>query len=241
LLGEVRPPRSRQRATGEHAPPPKLDPADEDAYHFIVASMDHELAGVSGKSIAVTSARMANGKTSTALRIANAASRENRRILLIDADVRMQLLSKRVGEAQIAAESDGTTMLPGEPTCAADYLDRLVVTDGGMVLPVAARPTEPWHTAGSNGSVDVRRVVRSIGELFDLVLIDTPPLLATSNALAVAGSADGVVLVVSHRIALKDLREVRERLDFVKTPLIGYVYVRPRGGGVARTLWERVK
>ena len=103
----VGPPRTRQPATGEPAPPTKLDPADEDAYHFIVASMDHELAGVSGKSIAVTSARMGNGKTSTALRIADAATRENRKILLIDADMRMQLLSKRVGEAQIAAQPGG--------------------------------------------------------------------------------------------------------------------------------------
>ena len=73
--------------------------------------------------------------------------------------------------------------------------------------------------------------------MFDLVLIDAPALLASSNALGVAGQADGVVLVVSHRVALSDLRDVRDRLAFVKTPLLGYVYVRPRGLGV-RTPWE---
>jgi Mrp family chromosome partitioning ATPase len=77
--------------------------------------------------------------------------------------------------------------------------------------------------------VDVRDAVRSIGDLFDLVLVDTPSLLAASNALDVVGQADGVVLVVPHRVALRDLREVRDRLAFVKTPLLGYVYVRPRG------------
>ena len=63
--------------------------------------------------------------------------------------------------------------------------------------------------------------------MFDLVLIDAPALLASSDALGVAGQADGVVLVVTHRVALNDLRDVRDRLAFVKTPLIGYVYVRP--------------
>ena len=47
------------------------------------------------------------------------------------------------------------------------------------------------------------------------------------------------MLVVSHRVAFSRLRDVRDRLAFVKTPLMGYVYVRPRGLGV-RTPWGRV-
>jgi Mrp family chromosome partitioning ATPase len=73
------------------------------------------------------------------------------------------------------------------------------------------------------------------------VLIDTPALLASSNALGVARQADGVVLVVSHRVSLSHLRDVRDRLAFVKTPLIGYVYVRPRRGLGIRTLSGRAR
>jgi Mrp family chromosome partitioning ATPase len=76
--------------------------------------------------------------------------------------------------------------------------------------------------------------------MFDLVLIDTPALLASSTALGVARQADGVVLVVSHGVSLSQLRDVRQRLAFVKTPLIGYIYVRPRRLGL-RTLWGRVR
>jgi Mrp family chromosome partitioning ATPase len=72
------------------------------------------------------------------------------------------------------------------------------------------------------------------------VLIDTPAVLVSSNALGVAGQADGVVVVVSHRVSLSHLRDVRERLAFVRTPLIGYVYVRPRGLDV-RALWGRAQ
>ena len=108
-----------------------------------------------------------------------------------------------------------------------------------MVLPVASNPTDPGHPAGSDRAVDVLHVVRSIGEMFDLVLIDAPALLVSPDALGVARQADGVVLVVSHRVALSDLRDVHDRLAFVKTPLLGYVYVRPRDLGVG-TPWERV-
>ena len=254
LLGEVPPLRAPQVATGETVTPPGLDPALEDAYHLIVASMEHELAGVGGTAIAVTSVGPGDNKTSTVLQIGNAASQQNREILLIDADVRLRHLSECVGPAQVVSEPNGQEVPPrhrdargrwaplprGEPVAADEYLDRLVSTDSGMVLPVAANPTDPGHPAGSDRAVDVRHAVRSIGEMFDVVLIDAPALLGSSDALGVARQADGVVLVVSHRVALNDLRDVHDRLAFVKTPLIGYVYVRPPGLS-ARTSWRRIR
>jgi uncharacterized protein involved in exopolysaccharide biosynthesis/Mrp family chromosome partitioning ATPase len=251
LLGEVPRLRAPQLATDKPGTPPALDPALEDTFHLIVASMEHELAGVGGKSIAVTSVGPGDSKTSTTLQIGTAASQENRKILLIDADVRTRHLSERVDFAQLASERDGEeprngdargrwTPVPlGDPADAKEYIDRLVSTDSGMVLPFAANPADRGDPAGLDRAVDVRHAVRSIGEMFDLVLIDAPALLASPDAIGVARQADGVVLVVSHRVALSDLRDVHDRLAFVKTPLLGYVYVRPRDLGV-RTPWARV-
>jgi capsular polysaccharide biosynthesis protein len=242
LLGEVPRPRAPQKAKGKPVTPPEHDPALEDAYHLVLASMEHELAGVGGSSIAVTSVGPGASRTSTVLKIADAASQENRTILLIDADVRLRRLSPRVDSLRVAAEGNGQKppMPPAEPAGAKEYVDRLVSIDSGMVLPVASNPTDPCHPAGSYRALDVGHAVRSIGEMFDLVLIDTPALLSSSKALGVAGQADGVVLVVAHRVALSRLRDVRDRLAFVKKPLIGYVYVRPRGFGL-RTRWGRVR
>jgi tyrosine-protein kinase len=241
LLGEVPRLPAPQAGTDKPVTPPGRDPALDDAYHLVVASMEHELAGVGGNSIAVTSVGPGDSRTSTALQIATAASQENRKILLIDADVRTRRLSERVEIAQVASERNGhkRRMRRGEGDGGQEYIDRLVSTDSGMVLPVASSPTDPGHPAGSDRGVDVRHAVYSIGEMFDLVLIDAPALLASFDALGVAGQADGVLLVVPHRVALSELRDVRDRLAFVKTPLIGYVYVRPCGLGV-RTLWGRV-
>ncbi len=241
LLGEVSRLPARQAATGKPVSPPGPDPALDDAYHLVVASMEHELAGVGGNSIAVTSVGPGDSRTSTALQIASAASQENRKILLIDADVRSRRLSERVRLAQVASERNGhkRRVRRGEGDGAPEYIDRLVSTDNGMVLPLPSSPTDPGHPEGSDRGVDVRHAVSSIGEMFDLVLIDAPALLASFDALGVAGEADGVLLVVPHRVALSELRDVRDRLAFVKTPLIGYVYVRPRGLSVP-TLRGRV-
>jgi Mrp family chromosome partitioning ATPase len=242
LLGEVPPLPTPPTADDKPVTPPWLDPALEEAYHFIVASMEHELVGVDGRSIAVTSIGPDDGKTSTALQIANAASQENRKILLIDADTQMRHLSERVGSTQVATEPDGNGQPPiprVKSVAAKAYVDRLVRTDSGMVLPVASNDTAPAHTAASSRAVDVRHAVQAIGGMFDLVLIDAPALLTSPEALGVVGEADGVVLVLRHRVPLSDLRDARDRLAFVKTPLLGYVYVRPPGLDV-RALWGRV-
>jgi polysaccharide biosynthesis transport protein len=243
LLGEVPRLPGPEAGTGRPvASPPVPDPTVEDAYHFVVASLQHELAGVGGKSVAVTSVGPGDSKTTTALQIANAASQENRKIMLIDADVRARQLSELFGLAQGTPEPNGhgPPVPDGERVGAKEYIYRLVSTDSGMVLPVAPNRTDPWRPAGSYQAVDVRDALRSIGEMFDLVLVDTPALLASSTALGVAGQADGVVLVVSHGVPLSHLGEVRERLPFVKTPLIGYIYVRPRRPGL-RTLWGQAR
>ena len=236
LLGEVPPLRAPQMATGDAVNPTGLDPAVDDAFHLIVASMEHWLAVVGGKSIAVTSIGPGDSKTSTALQIANAASQENRNVLLIDADVRLRHLSERVRSAPAAGKRNGQKrpVRYAERVHAKEYIARLVSTDSGMVLPLAPRSIDLGHPEESDGAVDVREAMRAIGNAFDLVLIDAPALLASSNALGVAGQADGVVLVVPHRVTLNDLREVRDRLAFVKTPLLGYVYVRQRGLGLRR-------
>jgi Mrp family chromosome partitioning ATPase len=238
LLGEV--PQLRARpwsADGPAASPPALEPSAREAYHFVVASLDHELASVGGSAVAVTSVGRGD-RTTTALNVANAAWEENRKVLLIDADERTRRLSKLCGHGEgPAPNGHATPAARGEPADPKEYLNRLILTRSVMVLPVTPNGGDPGYPTTSLRGPDVRQALLSIGELFDLVLIDTPELLATSDALNIAGKSDGVVLVVNHGVLLDQLRDVRKLLAFVKAPLLGYVYVRPRGLGV-RAQWQ---
>jgi Mrp family chromosome partitioning ATPase len=206
-----------------------VDPAVQDAYHLIVASVEHELAGVGGRSVAVTGTGPGDSKTSAVLGIAYAASRDNWNVLMIDADARTPVLTERVDQARRSSRnSRKLSTWRREGNSSGDYSARLVPTESGMVLPVEADSAGSSSPASDRG-VDVRDALRSIGESFDLVLIDAPALLASSDALTIAGHADGVVLVVPHRTQLSDLRDAHDRLAFVKAPLLGYVYVRAPG------------
>jgi len=243
LLGEVPALSASWAPAGRAAaPPPALEPSAADAYHVAVASLDHELAGVGGSSVAVTSVGLGDSRTSTTLSIATAAWEENRKVLLIDADERTQRLSQLYGFHEVAAKRNGHTLhsQPGDRLNADDYIRLLVNTGSAMVLPVTRNRTHPDIQAGSYHVPDVGEALSANGQLFDLVLIDTPAVLMASDALSVAGQADGILLLVPHRALLRDLREVRQRLAFVNTPLIGYIYLRPHGLGV-RALWERLQ
>jgi capsular polysaccharide biosynthesis protein len=237
LLGEVPTlPALRASADRSAALPPALEPSAADAYHVVVASLDHELEGIGGSSVAVTSVGLGDNRTSTTLSIATAAWEENRKVLLIDADERTRRLSKLYGFHEAGAARNGKALRsqPDGRLNADDYIRRLVHTGRAMVLPITRNGADPDYPASPYRIPNVGQALSAVGQLFDLVLIDTPAVLAASDALGVAGQADGIVLLLPHRVLLRHLREVRERLSFVRTPLIGYVYVRPSGGVLER-------
>ena len=238
LLGEVLALPASRAAAGSAAallPPPESTVAD--AYHVVVASLDHELAGVGGSSVAVTSVGLGDSRTSTTLSIAAAASEENRKVLLIDADERTRRLSELCSTHKAEGNGQALRSQLGERLDADNYLRRLVSIGSSMVLPITHNGFDPGSWTSSYRVPDVGQALSAVGQLFDLVLIDTPAVLAASDALSVAGQADGIVLLLPHRVLLRNLREVQERLTFVKTPLLGYVYVRPSGGVLER--WTR--
>jgi succinoglycan biosynthesis transport protein ExoP len=234
LLGEV----PELRAQALFAPAEPLKPGIAEAYHFVIASLDHELASLGGSSVVVTSVSPDDSKTSTMLQLASAALEEDRRILMIDADERTKRLSRLCGVVDQVPRGGNGHEASGKGDEAAEYVRRLVVTRSGMVLPITPNGNAD-HQPAPVHAPRVRRALQSVGELFDLVLIDAPALLAASDTMSVAGQADGVVLVVNHGVLLSRLRDVRDRLTFVNTPLIGYVYVRPRGNGV-KSLWRHI-
>jgi Mrp family chromosome partitioning ATPase len=222
LLGEVPRFHASRPAVGEAMPSP---PSATDAYHFIVASLEHELESIGGTSVALTGVTQGDGTTTTALQIAIAARQEDRKVALIDADQRSRGLSELCGLEEletVPAERDNT------PVEADEYLARLAVTHSGIVLPVPAIQ-EPGRMSRLFRPPSFHKALLSLGEQFDLVLIDTPPLLEVSDAIPIARQADGVVLVVDRDVPLSHLRTVRDRLGFVSTPLIGYVFVQKRG------------
>jgi len=213
LLGEIpKFPASRQAGDLSLA---SVGPAAAEAYHFTVTSLEHALADIGGKSVAVTSVAPRDGKTTTALFLAVAAGQEHRRVILVDADERTRRLTRLCDRR-------------GAPELVDLRVDYEASADDDPDREPPPLPAElaRLHPSGYFRTQAFRKMLLAVGERADLVVIDTPPILAVAEAVAVAEQADGVAVVVSRGTPAGQLRALRQRLSFTGTPVIGYIVTR---------------
>ncbi|MBA2528489.1 MAG: AAA family ATPase [Euzebyales bacterium] len=192
-----------------------------EAYHFLVAALGFALERAGGSTVLITSGGPGAGKTVTAMNLAVAAVRDGRRTVLVDADERMRGLTRT---SAIAAEP-GLTDLADDAVPFAGCVGLVKVSDDIRLsfVPAGSRLSDP---AGFFRTPEFRKALGRVQEQAELVIVDSPPLLSVADASAIASQVDGIVIVVTRGTPLRQLEEVRERLQFIGTPVLGYVFNR---------------
>lgn len=201
-------------------------PAAE-AFHFLVGGLEHALGGLAGRTVLVTSAGPADGKTVTTLNLAIAAAQDGREVILLDADTRRRGLTRRL---DIDDAGGGLPELARPEGRLEDVLVPARIDDD-RVVPIVPAVDMGDDTAAFFRTPDFRAALEKVRGLADLTLIDSPPMLLASDAAAIAASADGIVVVVQRGTPLRQLEELRDRLDLIGTPVVGYVFTKARLGG----------
>jgi polysaccharide biosynthesis transport protein len=172
------------------------------------------------RQIVVTSAEPGDGKTTTLANLAICYAQADRRTLLIDADLRRpgltSLLALRgpLGMSEVLRSS-------GEIGQTAP----LHIVASGMknldILPSGPRPSDPAELLGSPR---FSQLLAWAETLYDVVLIDSPPTLATTDTAIIGRLVDGVLLVVQPGKNRRRLvTRVVERLGFLKIPILGLI------------------
>lgn len=169
------------------------------------------------KTILITSATAGEGKTSVATNLAVAFAATGQSVVLVDADLRRH----RVGEA-FGLPNDGPG-LAGVLSGWAPLDDALrsVGPDRLAVLPAGSTPVNPSELLGSPRMAEL---LKELGQLFEVVLVDSPPVLPVTDPLVLAVSATGVVLVV--RLGETSREQVRRTIGSLQklgVPLLGVV------------------
>jgi capsular exopolysaccharide synthesis family protein len=142
------------------------------------------------KVILITSAAEGEGKTTISLHLAAALVRNNSRVLLVEADMRCPTLSRRLS---ISDERGLSNLLSGneenlEVRPFADLVDLAIVPSG---------PTPPYP-AELLGSRRMKDLIDGWSKVFDFVIIDSPSLLAVTDAVVLSRAADITLLVTRH-------------------------------------------
>ncbi|MFC7850188.1 polysaccharide biosynthesis tyrosine autokinase [Arthrobacter sp. NPDC057388] len=177
-----------------------------------------QFANVSGhaKTIAVTSSLPGEGKSTTATNLAISLSQAGQSVCLIDADLRRPMVGEYLGLEQNAGL---TTALLGS----ADVNDLLQQWGSGSlyVLTSGRIPPNPSELLGS---AEMSDLIQRLEQVFDAVIIDTPPLLPVTDAAVLAQHVGGVVVVVrSQKLKQQDLAKSLNSLQMVGGKLLGVV------------------
>ncbi|HEY4135892.1 MAG TPA: polysaccharide biosynthesis tyrosine autokinase [Alphaproteobacteria bacterium] len=140
------------------------------------------------RSIAVTSSVPDEGKTTLALSLARSSALAKRRTILVDCDLRRGGVAELLG---VKAEPHIVDFLNG--TCP---LDRLIQTEESTGLHFIPAPNNVGNSLDLLNSSQYSNLIEALTQAYDCVIIDTPPVLAVSDALAIARRVDATVFAV---------------------------------------------
>jgi capsular exopolysaccharide synthesis family protein len=140
------------------------------------------------KIIQITSPNMGDGKTTLATNLAVSIAQSGKRILLIDADFRRPRLHRMFGlRARI-----GLATIIQDDTDLGDAIQQTAVPNLS-ILPCGPRPNNPAELLTSPR---FKQALEALRDKFDVILVDTPPLLAVSDPSVVASQVDGVLMTI---------------------------------------------
>lgn len=164
------------------------DPMFVEQFKSLSSRFEYRIDTLQCKVVAVTSAVAGEGKTVSAVNLAtNLASSGRKKVLLVDVDLRKCDLAKRVGIAPVPGL---TEHLAG--SVAIKEIVRNSVTRGLWIVPGGMRISAPWELLSGERFRDFLKEAR---DRFDLVLLDTPPVIPVSDTLALRDLVDGFILV----------------------------------------------
>ncbi|MCQ6558902.1 CpsD/CapB family tyrosine-protein kinase [Paenibacillus mendelii] len=173
------------------------------------SSIEHQM-----KVLMVTSATRGEGRTTTVGNLAIAYAKEGKKVLLIDADSKNPTLhqvftmANRVGLSSVLAGQNNWREVVKETN-----VQRLsLITSGPDSLEML-------------GSDMMRDLLIEWREQYDIILFDTPPVLAATDGLVVSTICDGVVMVViAGKVDRELVKKAKVSLEHVNARLIGVVF-----------------
>lgn len=187
-----------------------------EAYYSLRTALQFSTPDGVPKSLVVTSARPSEGKSTTALAVAQNLARIGARVLLVDADLRNPSMHRLIGADNARGFSN---ILAG----AADLAECAQVGDNKNLWIIPCGPLPP-NPAELLGGARVQEFLKEAQSNFDVVIIDAPPVLGLADAPLLAAEVDGTVFVVESRGTRRgQARGALRRLNMAHARILGAV------------------
>ena len=203
---------------------PRSDWAE--AYRVARTNIDSLRRNTRLQVLLVTSAYAEEGKTTTASNLAISFATTGRKVLLIDADLRSPSLDKIHGLDRVQGLSHLLDdSMPLHRAVQHSRIDNLDVITAGPDVP---NPAELLSSPRLAALLDEAR------QSYDIIVVDSPPLLAVADSKLIGAVVDGIILTV--RVWMLDHRDAEQSVELLRnleTPILGLLVngINPREGG----------
>lgn len=188
-----------------------------EALRGIRASLQRHIQDATNNVLVVTGATPGTGKSFVSSNLAVLNAQAGKRVLLIDGDMRRGRLAavfKQTGAGGLAE------VLTGE----AD-IGHVIRETGIHGLSFIAAGRFPSNPSQLLSTPRMQQLLEHLGERYDLIIVDTPPVLAVSDANLMASLAGSTLLVVRPNAqSERELEETAKRLDFTGAHLVGMIF-----------------
>ena len=188
-----------------------------EAYKTLRTNVSFALADKEGcPVIMVTSAMQNEGKSITALNLAISYAMEERKVLLIDCDLRRPKIARLLNERS----SVGLSNLIMNPKLRAEAVHPTKIKGLDVILAVNIPP----NPSELLGSPRMGQILQELREEYDIIVLDSPPVNVVIDAVVLAPWSDGVVFLVradhSERSAVT---HAVEQIKYARTKILGFV------------------
>lgn len=168
------------------------------------------------RTIVVTSPNPAEGKSTVTANLAIVFAQQGKRVLVIDSDLRKPTVHYTFhAENHVGLSNILTRQATFEKTVKTTKQENLWVLTSG---PIPPNPSELLSSRGMNALLEKAK------SEYDLVILDSPPVLAVTDAQVLSHLTDGVVLVVSSgKTQVDSAKKTKELLESVKAKILGVI------------------
>lgn len=197
-------------------------------YKLVRANLDFTLPeGESCPVIGVTSAMRGEGKSTTAVNLSYVFAERGSRVLLIDGDLRIPSIAKKMGLASSPGLTDA--LMNKGPREVGSYKSELL--DTWYIMPSGDIPPNPSELLGSKR---METALDSLKEHFDYIIIDLPPVNIVSDAVAISGFITGMIVVIREGYTeKKELEHCFRQLRLSNVKVLGCVMNESKNGSSA--------
>lgn len=174
--------------------------------------------------IGVTSSMRGEGKSTTAINLSYVLSESSKRVLLIDGDLRIPSVAKKM---KIESKPGLTDLLKSGGTTTFEEMN-LQHHNNWYILPSGSLPPNPSELLGSRR---MGTLLKNLSESFDTIVVDLPPVNLVSDALAISQYISGMIVVVREDYTeKKELETCINQLKLSNVNVLGCVMNETKNG-----------